>query len=49
MIYIFDCGIELTFVSINDGFEVGFVLIIFSVEIKDDFGELGDFLAHFVV
>ena len=47
--YLFDSGVKLAFVGIDDSLEIGLVLIIFGIEIEDDFGELGDLLAHFVV
>ena len=47
--YLTDGGIELRLVGIDDGFEIGLVFIIFGIEVEDDFGELSNFFAHFVM
>ena len=47
--YFADGGIEFGLVGIDDRLEVGLVLIVFSIEVEDDFGQLGYFLAHLVV
>ena len=47
--YLFDSEIEFGLICIDNRLEIGLILIVFGVEIKDDFGELCNFFAHFMM
>ena len=47
--YFADGGVEFGLVGIDYGLEIGLILIVFSIEVEDDFSQLRYFLAHLMV